>query len=54
MCEDYLLIGIKDGKIEILGQGGQTNMIILAKKKKKENPDAFDKMIIVIGAQLNV
>jgi hypothetical protein len=51
---DCLLIGIKEGKIEILGQGGQTNMIILAKKKKKENPTKFDKMIITDGAVLNV
>jgi len=51
---DHLLMGIKDGKIEVLGQGGQTNMIILAKKIKKDGIKNFDKMIITPGAVLNV
>lgn len=55
---DYLLIGIKDGKMTVISQAGEPVILhavdILRKKKQKEGKLPYDKYIIVQGSVLNV
>jgi hypothetical protein len=53
--EDWLLIGIKDGKWSFLAQAGKPNIPPLAKEiKKKLGTKAFDNYIMVPGNIVNV
>jgi hypothetical protein len=55
---DYLLIGIKDGKMTVLAQAGEPTIIhtagLLKKKQDEDGKLPYDKFIIVQGAILNV
>jgi hypothetical protein len=55
---DYLLIGIKDGKLTVLAQAGEPNIHSIAKaiqmKKEESGELPYDKFIIVCGAILNI